>query len=549
MKRKFRPLAVAIYSIVGAAIVIAIAQVTDFQGQFERRRQYGPSRPQRPNPPGMRPRNFAGRGPNGPAPGDFPIRHEFDKDGNRILDAAERKAARAFLQKEIAEGGGPRRGPGGGVDLSGPDKTDPARKVNPADFPKFGKEPLYDPFTVRTFFIEFEDADWQAELADFYHTEADVPARVQVDDKTFNDVGVHFHGASSFFTVRDASKKHSLVLSLDMAHDKQKFLGHHTLDLLNAHLDPSFLRSILYLKIAREYIPAPQANFARVVINGSPWGVYVSAEHFNKDFVQRWFPKSKGARWKVPGSPRAQGGLKYLGEEIAAYKRIYEIKSKDEPSAWADLIRLCRILSETPLDKLEAASSQVLDVDGALKFLALENIFINNDGYWIRSSDYNLCEDAQGRFHIVPHDANETFSPPEHPGSGRAGANREPETVDLDPLAGADDSAKVLLNRLTAVPNLRARYFGFVRQITEESLDWNKLGPFAQKMQALILDDVKNDAHKLYSTESFEKSLIEDVEQPGFRGPHNYMALKNFIEKRRAFLLQHPEVKKAIIPK
>jgi len=545
MKPKFRPLVVAIYSVVGAAVVIAIAQVTDLQQRIENRHQPAPPPPR---PPGFRPRGFAGRGaPGGDGPQrDLALRKQFDRDGNKILDAAERKAAREFLQKEIAEGRGPRRGPGGGVDLSGPNKTEASPKIAPADVQKFGNEPLYDPFTLRTFFLEFEDADWQAEMAEFYHTDAEVPIRLTVDGKTYEDVGAHFHGASSFFTVRDASKKHSFVLSLDMAHDKQNLLGFHTLDLLNAHTDPSFLHTVLYLKIAREYIPAPEANFARLVINGEPWGIYVNAQHFNKDFVQHWFPKSKSPRWKVPGSPRGQGGLNYLGEEIAPYKRIYEIKTKDEPSAWSDLIRLCRVLTETPVDKLEAEASKILDVDGALKFLALENALINSDGYWIRSSDYNLCEDAQGRFHIVPHDANETFAPPEYPGMGRG--QREPETVELDPLAGANDPSKALLHRLVAVPALRARYFGYVRKIAEQSLDWNKLGPLAEKLQALILADVKADTHKLYSTESFEKSRLEDFEASGMRGAHTYMGLKNFVEKRRAFLLQHSEVKKAIIP-
>ena len=48
----------------------------------------------------------------------------------------------------------------------------------------------------------------------------------------------------------------------------------------------------------------------------------------------------------------------------ADYKRIYEIKTKDDPKAWADLIRLFKVLNETPPDKLEAALAPILDVDG-----------------------------------------------------------------------------------------------------------------------------------------------------------------------------------------
>jgi len=33
-------------------------------------------------------------------------------------------------------------------------------------------------------------------------------------------------------------------------------------------------RSVLFLEVARDYIPAVKANFVRVVINGESWGVY-----------------------------------------------------------------------------------------------------------------------------------------------------------------------------------------------------------------------------------------------------------------------------------
>src|SRR5205085_1719509 len=158
-------------------------------------------------------------------------------------------------------------------------------------------------------------------------------------------------------------------------------------------------------------------------------------------FVHQYFPRAKGPRWKVPGSPRGQGGLNYLGEDDDPYRRIYEIKTKDDPSSWQQLIRLCRVLTETDLKNLEAELSKMLDIDGALKFLALENALINSDGYWIRSSDYNLFQDEGGRFHIIPHDANETFAPPERPGFGRRSGGEEP-TVTLSPTEGEQDSSK-----------------------------------------------------------------------------------------------------------
>ena len=121
---------------------------------------------------------------------------QFDKDGDKRLNVAERKAAREFLQKERAGGRG-RRGPGG---RGFPGRNDnqappqPGAKVSPADVKSFANVPLYDSNTVRTVFLEFEGADWEKELADFKNTDVEVPAKVTVDGKT----SVFLKSASSF---------------------------------------------------------------------------------------------------------------------------------------------------------------------------------------------------------------------------------------------------------------------------------------------------------------------------------------------------------------
>ena len=167
-------------------------------------------------------------------------------------------------------------------------------------------------------------------------------------------VGVHFRGMSSYMMIPAGSKR-SLNLTFDFADDKQNLLGYRTLNLLNANGDPTFLRTVLYSHIANQYLPAPRANFARVVINGELWGVYVNVQQYNKDFLRDHFKTETGARWKVPGSPGGRGGMEYLGPDVAQYKRIFEIKTKDDPKRWADLVGLFRVLKETPPDQLEAA--------------------------------------------------------------------------------------------------------------------------------------------------------------------------------------------------
>lgn len=480
---------------------------------------------------------------------------QFDKDGDKRLNSEERRAARASL-----DSGGRPRGPGGGRRFRGgppggfgrpggnDEPVSPGVRLAPSDVKIYGDAPLYDSKSIRTLFLEFQDSDWEAEMGAFNNTDVEIPADLTVDGQVYKEVGVHFRGASSFMMVSEGHKR-SLNISLDFAHKDQALGGYRTLNLLNSHDDPTFLRSVLFLDIARHYLPAPKANFARVVINGESWGLYVNVQQFNKDFVKEWFGTTQGARWKVPGSPRGRGSLAYLGEDIESYKGIYTIKSKDTPKAWNHLVKLCRTLNETPSEKLQAALAPLLDIDGALKFLALENALINNDGYWVRTSDYGIYQDPKGLFHILPHDVNETFSIAGGPGFGRGpgpGGGAPTNGLELDPLIAAEDPQKPLISKLLAVPAFRERYLRYVREIAERWLDWDNLEPLARGYHEMIAPDVKADTRKLESTEAFVTGLADSFGQSEDTGRfpmQRSVSLKDFANQRRAYLLNHNEIK------
>jgi spore coat protein CotH len=349
-----------------------------------------------------------GKGP--PGGQQRKIVKDFDKNNDGWLNADERKAAREVAKKAGFEkkGFGPKGGNNAGK---------PGPHVKPEEVKNFPDAKLYDEAVLRTVFIEFENTDWEAELQDFHGTDVDVPATVTIDGKQYPNVGIHFRGMSSYMGVGSGSKR-SLNLSFDMADTKQRVLGYKTLNLLNSHDDPSMMSTVLYSHVARQYIPTPKANFVKVVINGESWGVYVSVQQFDKVFLNENYKTTKGSRWKVRGSPGGRGGLEYFGDNIADYKRVFEIKSDDNEAAWKSLINLCKVLNQTPPDKLEAALKPILDIDGVLWFLALDAALINGDGYWTRASDYSIYLDGKGVFHIIPHDMNEAFRPAGGPGMG-----------------------------------------------------------------------------------------------------------------------------------
>ena len=99
--------------------------------------------------------------------------------------------------------------------------------------------------------------------------------------------------------------------------------------------------------------------------------------------------------------------------------------------------------------------------------------------------------------------------------------------VDLDPLVGIDDASKPLRSKLLAVPALRAKYLGYVREIADKWLDWRTLEPLVKQYQSVIAEDVALDTRKLYTTEAFRSAVAEGEE-----------SLKHFADERRAFLLK-----------
>jgi hypothetical protein len=445
-------------------------------------------------------------------------RYDKDKDGR--LNRAERQAARAAVGGGFQQFGFRRGFRADAVDAA------PGRKLAPADVRPYPTTPVYDLGTLRTIFLQFEDPDWEAEMADFKNTDVDVPATMIVDGRTYKEVGVHFRGASSFMMV-PAGLKRSLNISTDYAVDKQNLGGYRTFNLLNANNDPTFLRAFLYTQIARRYHPAPKMNYMRVVINGESWGVYLNAQQFNGDMLQDEFKTNKGARWKAPGSPRGRAGLEYLGEDISQYKALYEIKTKDDVESWKALAQLCKVLNQTPVDKLEAALSPLLDIDGALKFLAVEVALVNSDGYWTRASDYSIYRDPTGKFHIVSHDVNEGLGG-EGGGGGFGGfGGFGGGGTQLNPLVSIDDPSKPLRSKLLAVPALRQKYLEYVRDIATRWLDWNAIEPMLKSAHNLIAAEVRLDTRKLYDTPGFEAGIAATGNP-----------LKAFINDRRAYLLK-----------
>jgi len=521
----------------------------------------------------FQPPGFMGGRRGGPGREGEKLIPRFDTDGDGKLNDEERKAARKYVQENMDERRGfpfpmreaPEEETRTEADVAKAEEIDPYAPVSYDT-----KAGLYDEKVLRTLYLQFPNADWFEELEDFSRTDVEVPADLIVDGKVYPSVGVRFRGGSSM----GAPVKKPFNIAIDYDDSKQRLYGYKTLNLLNCNSDPSFLREVLYYRICRQYMPAPKANFVKLVINGENWGIYANVQQFNKDFLRDWFSTKQGVRWKIsPGGSGRRGGggagsLIWNGPEVANYESAFQLKTKNASNAFQDLIKLCDTLNNTSDEQLEVALYPIFNIDRALWNIALDNVFMDSEGYSGRGGDYLLYQDQHGRFHILHHDSNEGF------GISGGGPSTWPRGAGLalSPVVGEDNEMRPVISRLLSIPHLRARYLAHVRTIVNEWLDWSVLAPIIEEYQSLIDAEVKADDKKLYSYDAFANSATQDYSGgEGFGPPGGFMpppggfggqrggfgrgrgggpgggmtpGFKRFVEERREFLLNHPEINK-----
>jgi hypothetical protein len=109
---------------------------------------------------------------------------------------------------------------------------------------------------------------------------------------------------------------------------------------------------------------------------------------------------------------------------------------------------------------------------------------------------------------------------------------------------GLDNPERPLRSRLLQVPQWRDRYLAYVGQIAENDLDWNRLGPEIAAIRSAMQPLVEVDSRKHSRFEDFVSTTSDVQASPGPRGPS--MSLRAFADGRREYLLQHPEVQRAM---
>ncbi len=228
-------------------------------------------------------------------------------------------------------------------------------------------------------------------------------------NETVESIGFRLRGNTSRW-----SKKKSFKISFNDFVSGREFYSVDKLNLNGEHNDPSIIRSKLSFDIIRKTgIIASRANHAAVYINNVYYGLYVSVEHIDDEFLSKNFTDDTGNLWKCLYG----ADLQYLGASQQPYKELnnngtpaYELKSNEEAADYSQLVRLISIINNTPAGVWQDSLENFLDVKGVLQYMALNILVGGWDDYWSLMNNYYLYHNpAEDRFTLIPYDYDNTF--------------------------------------------------------------------------------------------------------------------------------------------
>ena len=397
---------------------------------------------------------------------------------------------------------------------------------------------FYDLNTVQTIEIVFAQSNWDQLLDAAKSTTEDyiMAQSVTINGVIFDSVGVKYKGNSTYNANQTKNPFH---IELD-TYKEQDYQSYKDIKLSNVAKDPSFLREVLSYQILRQYMNAPQSNFANVYVNGTLMGLYSNSESITKTFVDKYFYSKDNAFFKC--NPPAGAGpqsndlpnLVYLGQDSANYYDAYELKSDE---GWDELIDLCDTLSNH-FDEIES----ILDVDRALWMLAFDNVFVNLDSYIGGfAQNYYLYRDDNQRFIPIVWDLNESFGQFSNSGSGNLTSTTAKQQ--MSHLLHQNDSDFPLIQKLLGDPMYKRMYLAHVKTMLLENFDDGSYYATGIDLQNTINASVQADNNKFFTYANFLSNLTADVSVGGGPGGgpgggnNSYPGITNLMDGRSAYLL------------
>ncbi len=336
---------------------------------------------------------------------------------------------------------------------------------------------------------------------------------------TVFEIGFRIRGNTS----RSSAKK-SFKVSFNTFIQGREYYGLDKMNLNGEHNDPSIIRSKLSWDIFNAFdVPAPRANHVKLFINDEYYGLYINVEHIDDEFVQNRFGGEEGNLYKNLWP----ADLSYIDENPDSYKwspdwadrRVYDLKTNNEEDDYSDLASLISFLEHASTSEFENQIEEYINVDGVIRWMAIDILTGNWDNYWYNQNNYYLYFNTNDqRFEFIPYDYDNTF--------GIDWVGQDWGIRDINSW-GQD---KPLTRRILEVDEYENRLHFYINKIIDEYFNEEFLFPEIDRLKALTEVAAEADT---FRTKDYDYGIAEyHASFSSALGGHVDYGLKPYITTR-----------------
>lgn len=344
--------------------------------------------------------------------------------------------------------------------------------------------------------ITMDEDDFQ-DILDNASAEEMKTASVEYNGIKLDNIGIRAKGNLSLRSVvnMEDSDRYSFKLSFDEYISGQSLFGIDKINLNNNYSDSTYMREFLTYELAEEMgLPTPEYSYVNVYINDKLWGFYLAIEQVGDSYLDRNFDNTTGDLYKAEfgggmggGTGGGGGDLKWVDDKVSSYSSLVKKSGKSND---ADLIAM--------LDELNNGTDyeSVLDVEEALKYVALNVLTVNTDSYIGQNQQNYYLYENDGVFSVLPWDYNMAFG-------GLGGSS---SLLIDEPTQGAV-ADRPLIAKLLEVEEYKELYHHILQNALDGFLSSDTFNNRVQEISKMISTYVEQDPSAFYTYEEYQNGV------------------------------------------
>ncbi|MBC8479012.1 MAG: CotH kinase family protein, partial [FCB group bacterium] len=350
-------------------------------------------------------------------------------------------------------------------------------------------------------------------------------------NETVPDIGFRLRGNTS----RDAQKK-SFKISFNTFVQGREFYDVDKLNLNGEHNDPTIARSkICWDWFEQIGVTTSRAAHYAVYINDEYFGLYLSVEHIDNEFIDNHFSDDTGNLWKClwPADLTWRGSAPENYHPYVDDTRPYELKTNTEQYDYSQLARLIGIINNTEDNVFADSLAQIFHIPSLIKYFATNVLVGGWDDYWFLRNNYYLYhEPERNRFKWIPYDYDNSL--------GIDWFNIEWAQTNPYNFAVIDDSPRPLISRMmddSRIRNLYTHYLSFYHENFYQLNLWeDQIDSLHSMLAPWAIDDIYRTLDYGFDSGGGLTDFDGSYDQEGYSNQHVKHSLKEFVQLRNASL-------------